>query len=112
MLNRANALRVPTNTYARAQLVRLTREEHFQHMVLKCSPLAHIPIDSFEHFGSFLAARDAVRRAAPKAAELQRLERAQAAGKNGRGRLLVFLDRVTDPQNFGALLRSAFFFVD
>ncbi len=76
-------MKIPTNRYNRGKLIQLTREEHFQHLVLKSSIL--------------------------KYTELEEPSDLSVVAKKEKGMRFVFLDKITDPQNFGAVLRSAFF---
>lgn len=85
ILNRANELNIITTTMPKHHMVRFTKEEHFQHLVLKCSPLNYVLLSNGLDLGKITVQES--------------------------GNLFLYLDKVTDPHNFGAILRNAFYFV-
>lgn len=84
MLNRANELKIITQALPKSQLLKLVKQDHLQHLILKCSLL---PIQKIE------------------------LPDELNFSKN-KPEIYLFLDKITDPQNLGAICRAAYFFVN
>lgn len=80
----ASTCQVPVRTYPKRYLAGIVRDKNFQHMILNSSRLKYEQVDG-----------------------LAQLDHLAEAGAN----TVVFLDQINDPQNFGAILRSAHYHV-
>jgi tRNA G18 (ribose-2'-O)-methylase SpoU len=81
----SSAKKIKTKYLVKGKLLKFTGQRPCQNVVLKVDKLAHNEIRSI---------RDVLD---------------VDAKPEGKGRLILFLDQVTDPQNFGSILRSAMF---
>mmetsp|Transcript_12725 Transcript_12725/g.21448 ORF Transcript_12725/g.21448 Transcript_12725/m.21448 type:complete len:227 (+) Transcript_12725:116-796(+) len=86
----ATSFGVKPKFMGRNQLSDFTKSRPHQNVVLKVSKLEQINIQRFSDIQVFNSL-------------------GKTKAKVGRGKLILFIDGVTDPQNFGSILRSAMF---
>ena len=72
---------------------RLSKKAVHQRVLLKCIPLSFIRLRKAEDFDS----------------NVQNDEGEQK--ENSKGKVWIYFEKISDPQNFGSLLRTAFYLV-
>lgn len=84
IINHVSQLKIPIRPVSKKQLTKITKETNFQHLVLRCSALSFKQIDK---------------------SNISLLN-------FPKGCFSLFIDGIGDPQSFGAVCRTAFFFVN